>query len=62
MTARAKTAKQAREEINVSKNKFYDMVKTGEIKTIRAGRKILVPEWAIAQFLGETNPKQTTAI
>jgi len=51
--ARAFTARQAMAELNISRTKFYQMAKNGEIKTVKVGKKILVPAWVISQFLGE---------
>jgi len=47
------TAKQAMEALNISRSKFYNMAKRGEIKVVKVGKKILVPAWAISDFLGE---------
>lgn len=40
--------------ISCSKNLIYQMIETGQIKSIRCGtsrKKILVPAWAIQEFL-----------
>ena len=48
---RALSAKEAQAELNLSRSLFYRMVKEGKLKVIRAGRKVLVPEWAAEEFL-----------
>lgn len=52
--ARALTAKQAMQELNLSRSKLYRMIQAGEIKHIRAGRKVLIPEWCIEEYLRRT--------
>ncbi|AEG16990.1 DNA binding domain protein, excisionase family [Desulfofundulus kuznetsovii DSM 6115] len=32
----------------------YELIKSGKLKSIRVGKKILVPAWAIEEFLRET--------
>ena len=49
--AQAYTAKQAWEELGISKSSFYRLVAADKLHTIRVGKKILVPKWAIEEFL-----------
>lgn len=51
---RALSAKEAQVELNLSRSLFYRMVKEGRLKVVRAGRKVLVPEWAVDEFLKQT--------
>lgn len=37
----------------LSRTKLYMLVGSGRIKSIRIGRKIIIPVWAIREFLGE---------
>jgi excisionase family DNA binding protein len=52
------TAEEARTELGISRSKFYEMVNQGQIKVVRAGKKILVPEWVIREFLQEESNAQ----
>ncbi len=55
---RTYTAEEAWNEIGVSRTKFYDMAKKGQIQVVKAGKKILVPCWAVSEFLQETKNAQ----
>lgn len=39
--------------LGVGRSKIYEMAHTGELRVVRAGRRILVPEAALRRFLGE---------
>jgi DNA binding domain, excisionase family len=45
------TVEEARAILGLSRNPFTDLLKTGQIKAVKAGRKWLIPQWAIDQFL-----------
>jgi excisionase family DNA binding protein len=47
------TAKEAMAELGISRSSFYRLTKDGKLHAVKVGTKILVPRWAIAQFLGE---------
>lgn len=35
----------------ISRSKLYQVLKSGQLQSIRIGRKILIPTWAIEEFL-----------
>jgi len=45
------TAREAMEALGISRNSLYRLVKTGRLHSVRCGRKILVPRWAVQRFL-----------
>ena len=47
----AYSVKEFREMTDLGKNLTYKLLETGDLKSIRAGRRILIPAWAIAEFL-----------
>lgn len=49
--AQVYTAKQAWGELGISKSSFYRLVATGKLYVVRVGKKILVPKWALEEFL-----------
>jgi excisionase family DNA binding protein len=52
MTERkAFTVKEFRQQFDLCKNLAYKLIETGQVKSIRAGRKILIPAWAVEEFL-----------
>ena len=54
------TMKELQPILKCSKNHIYDMVKKGELPTIRLGRKIVLPAHRLQQLLdgGWTPPKR----
>ena len=40
--------------LDIGRNTAYELVRSGQIRSIRIGRKIRVPKDAVAAFLGET--------
>ena len=40
--------------LGIGRNTAYELVRSGQIRSIRVGRKIRVPKDAVATFLGET--------
>ena len=40
--------------LGIGRNTAYELVRSGQIRSIRVGRKIRVPKDAVAAFLGET--------
>lgn len=51
MEKQAYSIKELREQTGIGKNLAYKLIETGKIKTIRAGRRILIPSWAFEEFL-----------
>lgn len=47
------TVKELQKILKVGHNKAYELVATGEIKSIKVGRRILIPEIAIKNFINE---------
>ena len=39
--------------LGIGRNTAYELVRSGQIRSIRVGRKIRVPKDAVAAFLGE---------
>ena len=50
---RTLTIKETAASLGISDWMVYEMVKRGEIKTIRVGKRILVPVSALDQFVAE---------
>lgn len=42
---------EARKKLKLSRAKMYELVNSGQIFSVRAGRKILIPYKALEQFL-----------
>jgi excisionase family DNA binding protein len=38
----------------LGRTKVYELIKKGELKSIKVGGKILVPAWAVEEFLRAT--------
>ena len=53
MERRTLTIKETAASLGISDWMVYEMVKRGEIKTIRVGKRILVPVSALDQFVAE---------
>ena len=47
--------------LGIGRNTAYELVRSGQIRSIRVGRKIRVPKDAIAAFLGESNDATLTS-
>lgn len=45
--------KEVIEKTGLSKNTVYRALKNGDIKSVRIGGRILIPQWAIEQLLRE---------
>lgn len=41
--------------LGVGRNKAYELVNTGEVRTVRVGRRILVPKAAVDEYLSGVN-------
>jgi excisionase family DNA binding protein len=48
------TPRRAAEVAGIGRDSLYELVRTGEIKSIRVGRRWLVPVWAIERWIKET--------
>lgn len=46
------TVEEAAETLGISRNSAYTLAKSGELPTIRLGRRLLVPKRALDQLLG----------
>ncbi len=53
MNKRAYSVKEAMNELGISRTCIGKLIQSGRLKTVRAGRKILIPEWSIKEFLQE---------
>ncbi|WP_427340765.1 helix-turn-helix domain-containing protein [Caloranaerobacter sp. DY30410] len=42
-------------KLNIGKNKAYELINTGKIKSIKIGRKIRIPKKAIIEFIENEN-------
>jgi len=49
---------EARKKLKLSRAKMYELVKSGQIFSVRAGRKILIPYKALEQFLEPTQKER----
>lgn len=47
----AYSVKEFRAQTGLCKNLAYKLIESGTVKTIKAGRRILIPAWAIDEFL-----------
>ncbi|HOO13174.1 MAG TPA: helix-turn-helix domain-containing protein [Bacillota bacterium] len=47
----AYSVKEFRKKTGLSKNLTYKLLETGTLKSVRAGRRILIPAWAVEDFL-----------
>ena len=45
------TAKELAKELKLHYNKVYQLVEEGKIKAVRVGRKILIPEESVQEFI-----------
>lgn len=45
------TADEASKLLRIGKNHIYELVRCGRLRSIRVGRKILIPHSAIGEFL-----------
>ena len=50
------TVEEAAEALGIGRTLAYDAVRRGEIPTVRLGRRLLVPQSALDQFLGIGSP------
>ena len=49
----AYTMKEALELLPISRTTIYQLVKEGRLRSLRVGKKILIPVTAIDEFLGQ---------
>ena len=47
----AVTIQQVIEMLNIGKNKAYELIQNGTIQTVRTGKKYIIPNVAVIQFL-----------
>ena len=47
--------------LGIGRNTAYELVRSGQIRSIRVGRKIRVPKDAVGAFLGESNDATLTS-
>lgn len=50
------TVEKAARRLGIGRDAAYRAVRSGELPSIRMGRKILVPRVALARLLGEVQP------
>jgi excisionase family DNA binding protein len=53
---RTRTIPEAGMILGISRNSAYEAARTGEIQTIRVGKRLLVPNAALEALLGEPLP------
>ena len=46
------TVPEVAEVLRVSRNRAYDLVREGRLRSVRVGRRLLVPRWAVQELLG----------
>lgn len=61
LTQRTLTVEQTAAVIGIGRAAAYRAVNSGQIPSIRVGRKILIPRQKLADLLGETNENSATA-
>lgn len=45
------TTKELKEILRIGFNKIYDLLKNGDIKSLRVGNKIIIPKTAVLEYL-----------
>ena len=45
------TPEQARKLLHMGRNRFYELLRTGDLKSIRNGRNYLIPESCIFEYI-----------
>jgi excisionase family DNA binding protein len=58
---RTMTVEEAGRVLGVGRAAAYAAAKSGDLPTIRVGRRLLVPRQRLAELLGETNENSATA-
>jgi excisionase family DNA binding protein len=53
LVARLHTVEQARERLNVGRSKVFELIASGELRSVRIGRRRLIPEQAIRDFVAQ---------
>lgn len=48
---KAYTVAEAQHLLSIGRNSIYELIRTGEIHSVRKGRRILVPESALDRYL-----------
>lgn len=51
--ARAYTPNELRHVLKLGRDKVYELLNTGELRSVRVGRRYLIPAGAVADFLNE---------
>lgn len=51
MERKAASVREAQESLGISRSKVYQLIRSGELYSIRLGRRILIPLNAIEQLL-----------
>lgn len=46
------TVNEVAEELRCGRNQAYELVNSGELHSVRIGRAIRVPRWALEEYLG----------
>lgn len=54
------TVPEAAKMLGISRGLAYQLVKTGEIPSVRFGKRVLVPRLALEKLLAEPNPLNLT--
>lgn len=52
---------EAAEALSLSRSAVKELIYTGKIKVIRVGRRVLIPKWALDEFLSDTDSPATGA-
>ena len=53
MDTKIYTPKQAWEKLGIGRTRFYQLLKEGKIRYFKNGRRFLIPESAITEFIEE---------
>jgi excisionase family DNA binding protein len=53
------TVDEAREILGISRGLMYEAVRTGQVPSIRVGKRILIPQHAFYRFLGVITDRES---
>jgi excisionase family DNA binding protein len=55
------TAAQAAKALGISRNSVYELLRRGELRSVRIGHRLIIPKAAIAELVGDGEPASALA-